>query len=91
MLSLYNSRIYHALTKNALRPATMQKGRVVLELTLSPTGELLDHQVLVSSGSPALDKIAMTSLDRAAPFPPVPREIGKQAYTLRVPFEYALK
>ena len=91
VLSLYNSRVYQALMKNALRPKTMRKGRVVLELTLAPTGELLDHHVVVSSGSATLDTTAMTSLERAAPFPPVPPEIGMQSHTLRVPFEYAVK
>ena len=91
VLSLYNSRVYQALMKNALRPKTMQKGRVVLELTLAPSGELLDHHVVVSSGSPTLDKTAMTSLERAAPFPPVPPEASNQSHTLRVPFEYAVK
>jgi protein TonB len=89
--SLYNSRIYMALMKNALHPKTAQKGRVVLELTLAPSGELLDHHVVESSGSPALDKTAMTSLERAAPYPPVPPELNKEAHTLRVPFEYAPK
>ena len=91
VLSLYNSRVYQALMKNALRPKTLEKGRVVLELTLAPSGELLDHHVVVSSGSPALDKTAMTSLERAAPFPPVPPEVSKEPHTLRVPFEYAVK
>ena len=91
VLSLYNSRVYQALMKNALRPKTMEKGRVVLELTLAPSGELLDHHVVVSSGSPALDKTAMTSLERAAPFPPVPPEVSKEPHKLRVPFDYAVK
>ncbi len=91
LLSIYNSRVYQALMKNALRPHTAQKGRVVVELTLAPSGELLDHHVVQSSGSPTLDKTAMSSLERAAPFPPVPPEAGKESHTLRVPFEYALK
>ena len=91
VLSLYNSRVYQALMTNALRPKTMQKGRVVLELTLAPTGELLDHHVVVSSGSRTLDTTAMTSLELAAPFPPFPPEVGRQSHTLRVPFEYAVK
>ena len=91
VLSIYNSRVYQALMKNALRPKSMEKGRVVLELTLSPSGELLDHHVVASSGSSTLDKTAMTSLERAAPFPPVPPEVSKQSHTLRVPFEYAVK
>ncbi len=91
VLSLYNSKVYQALMKTALRPKTMEKGRVLLELTLAPSGELLEHHVVVSSGSSTLDKTAMTSLERAAPFPPVPPEVTKQSHTLRVPFEYAVK
>ncbi len=91
VLSIYKSKVYQALMKNALRPRTAQKGRVVLELTLAPSGELIDHHVVQSSGSPALDKTAMSSLERAAPFPPVPPEAGKESHTLRVPFEYAVK
>jgi periplasmic protein TonB len=91
VLSLYNSRVYQALMKNALRPKTMEKGRVVLELTLAPSGELLGHHVVQSSGSETLDRTAMTSLERAAPFPPAPPEVSKEPHTLRVPFEYAVK
>jgi periplasmic protein TonB len=90
-VSVYNSAIYQALMRNALRPKTMEKGRVVLELTLSPSGELLKHRVVQSSGSSTLDKTAMMSLERAAPFPPVPPEAGAEPHTLRVPFEYAVK
>ena len=60
----------------------------MLELTLSPSGELIRHRVVESSGSDIFDKIAMTSLERAEPFPPVPSEAGHEPYTLRVPFEY---
>jgi len=90
-LSLYNGKVYQALMKSALRPKTMQKGRVVLELTLGPSGELLSHRIVQSSGSAALDGIAMTSLERAAPFPPIPPEASREPHTLRVPFEYAVK
>jgi periplasmic protein TonB len=90
-ISLYNSSIYQSLMRNALRPKTMEKGRVVLELTLSPAGKLIQHRVVQSSGSEALDRIAMASLERAAPFPPIPSEAGGEPHTLRVPFEYAIK
>jgi periplasmic protein TonB len=90
-ISLYNSSIYQSLMRNALRPKIMEKGRVVLELTLSPSGELIRHRVVESSGSEVLDKVAMISLERAAPFPPIPSEAGRDPYTLRVPFEYAAK
>ena len=75
-LSIYNARIYQALMRNALRPTTTARGRVVLELTLSSSGQLLAHRILESSGSETLDKTAMISLERAAPFPPLPPELG---------------
>jgi periplasmic protein TonB len=89
--SLYNSKIYQALLSHILRPKTLQKGRVLIALTLAPSGQLLAYEVVESSGSEVLDKAAMTSLERAAPFPPLPSELGANAYTLRVPFEYAAK
>ena len=91
VLSLYHNTIYQVLMRNALRPAIMARGRVVLELTLAPSGELLAHRVLESSGSETLDRSAMTSLERAAPFPPIPPELSHGAHTVRVPFEYAAK
>ncbi len=91
VLSLYNGKIYQALMRNAIRPKSMEKGRVVLELTISPSGELLGHRIVKSSGSASLDKTAMTSLESAAPFPAVPPELSKEPHTLRVPFEYAVK
>ncbi len=56
--------------RHALRPKTVEKGRVVIELTLAPSGDLLAHRVVKSSGSATLDRTAMISLERAAPFPP---------------------
>lgn len=90
-ISLYNNTIYQALMRKALRPKIVARGRVVVELTLSSSGELLAHRVVESSGSEALDRTAMTSLERAAPFPPIPPELGKDTHTLRVPFQYAVK
>ncbi len=75
----------------ALRPKVVARGRVVVELTLSSSGQLLAHRVVESSGSEALDRTAMTSLEQAAPFPPIPPELGKDIHTLRVPFQYAVK
>jgi protein TonB len=91
VLSLYNSKIYQVLMRHAVRPRSPQKGRVVIELTISPTGDLLSHRIVESSGSDTLDRTAMLSLERAAPFPAAPAELGRAPHTVRVPFEYAVK
>ncbi|MGO8777859.1 MAG: energy transducer TonB [Rhodomicrobium sp.] len=91
LFSLYNAEIYRAIMTHALRPARRQEGRVIVELTLAPSGALLDHRILKSSGSDLLDRTALASLERAAPFPPAPGEVSKGPYRLSIPFEYALK
>ena len=91
LLSLYNGQIYRTLMQHALRPKKLERGRVIVELTLAPSGALLEHRVLQSSGSDLLDRTALASLERAAPFPPAPVELSKGPYTLSIPFEYAVK
>ena len=91
VLSIYNSKVYQALMKNALRPKTTQRGRVVVELTLAPSGELLDHRVVQSSGSPTLDMTAISSLERAAPFPPVPAGSRRRMSYAARSVDYAVK
>ncbi len=91
LLSLYNSKIYQAVVRHALRPKKPQAGRVVVELTLAPSGQLLTHRVVQSSGSTLLDRTALANLEHAAPFPPAPGEWGNEPYKLTIPFEYAIK
>ncbi len=91
LISLYNTRVYQALMKHALRPKAVTRGRVIVELTLSPSGQLLAHRVVQSSGYDMLDRTALASLERAAPFPPAPPELINEPHTLRVPFDYAVK
>jgi len=60
-------------------------------LTIAPSGKLLSHEVVQSSGSDILDRAAVASLEKAAPFPPIPRDLGVSPLTLRVPFEYTTR
>jgi protein TonB len=46
-------------------------------------GSILARSVAESSGSSTLDMTAITSLERAAPFPPVPPELSKGPYASR--------
>jgi protein TonB len=63
-------------------------GDVLLQFTVAPSGKLLDHTVLQSSGSPKLDRAAITALERAAPFPPLPPELSSGPQTLTAPFRF---
>jgi periplasmic protein TonB len=65
-----------------------EKGDVLLEVTVAPSGQLLEHAVLQSSGIPRLDRAAITALERAAPFPPLPPELSSSPLTFSVPFRF---
>ncbi len=90
LFSLYNAEIYRAVMTHAVRPKKVREGRVGVELTLSPTGKLLDHRVVKSSGITLLDETAMANLERV-PFPPPPHGLDKQPYTVTFSFDYSVK
>ncbi len=90
LLSRYNDAIYRAVTLHQVQPKKLIEGRVVVELTLSPDGKLLDHRVLKSSGVRLLDETAMAHLERA-PFPPPPAGLFKEPYTVTFPIDYTIK
>ncbi len=90
--SLYYSEIAKTVIRHALRPKNVPGSRrVTVELTLNPSGELLAHRVIESSGYDFLDRSAIVSLERSAPFPRAPEELSKQLNTFIIPFDYATK
>lgn len=88
--SLYKTEIYRAITTHTLRPKKVLEGSVWVELTLSPTGKLISHRVVKSSGFELLDKTAMANLERV-PFPPPPDGFPKEPYRVTFPFDYSVK
>jgi periplasmic protein TonB len=61
-------------TRKARAPA---RGRTVVAFSIADGGALASLQVLQSSGSPALDQVALDHIRRAAPFPPPPAGAGR--------------
>ena len=47
-------------------------GNVTIAFIVSPTGALASVRISRSSGNTALDRVAVASVRRAAPFPPPP-------------------
>jgi len=89
--SLYQGEVFTALGRHKVNPRSNKTGRVIVMLTIAPSGKLLSHEVVQSSGSDILDRAAVASLEKAAPFPPIPRDLGVSPLTLRVPFEYTTR
>jgi periplasmic protein TonB len=89
--SAYQSEMYAALERYKVKPHSNRIGEVLLEITIAPSGKLISGAVLKSSGVPELDRAALDSLQRAAPFPPIPPDISAGPYTVTVPFQYSTR
>jgi protein TonB len=88
LASLYQGKIFVTLVHHRVSPHSGRAGRVVVLATIAPSGELISRNVAESSGSDILDRAALSTLDKSAPFPAIPHELGPDPMTLRVPFEY---
>ncbi len=91
LLSAYQIQLHEALERAKKHIRTTHDGDVILAITIAPSGDLISDTVLKSSGIPEADRAAVASIDRAAPFPPIPPEISKTEITLRVPFQFRVR
>jgi protein TonB len=51
----------------------------------------VSREIVTSSGHAALDEAAIATIDRSAPYPPIPEGIGKQVLELSVPFRFSIR
>ena len=85
------SALLGALEKSKISPYGHLSGTVLLGFTIAPSGQVLTREVKKSSGSKVLDDAAMAALDRAAPFPPMPRDLAHGSLELQVPFKFVTR
>lgn len=88
---LYMGEIAKKLQRNKINPRSTQQGTVLLGFTVDSRGEILTRTVIQSSGSKLLDDAAMASLERAAPFPPLPGDVSNTPLELQVPFRFVTR
>jgi protein TonB len=91
LASAYLSEVYSSLGRHKVRPQSNRTGHVLVSLTIAPSGQIVSHDIVESSGSDALDRAAIGSLEKAAPFPPLPKGLSDGPYTVIVPFEYSTR
>ncbi|WP_363315406.1 energy transducer TonB [Thermosulfurimonas sp.] len=66
------------------------QGRVGLWLTISPEGQLLSVKIFQGSGHRILDRAALKIVQRAAPFPPPPPELGPWPLKIKIFLKFYL-
>ena len=85
---IYLGQLRNLLDKSKIAPRAHQAGTVLVEFKIAPSGRLLSREIKQSSGSKLLDDAAIASLDRAAPFPPMPKSGPQEPLDVEVPFKF---
>ena len=67
-----------------------QEGTPIVEFTILQNGSVVDLKI-TSSGFRLLDREAQKIVLISAPFPPIPRSLGKDQIDLRVPINFSLQ
>jgi protein TonB len=79
------------LEQHKVNPRTGIVGTVVIRFTVDANGGIADRKVAKSSGSKVLDDAALASIEKAAPFPPIPSKLGRNQLEISVPFRFTVR
>ena len=67
-----------------------QEGTPIVEFTILQNGDVINIDI-TSSGFRLLDREAQQIVLKSAPFPPIPKSLGKNRIDLRVPINFSLQ
>jgi len=87
----YLGKLRTHLERSKVNPRTTLIGTAVVRLRVKSDGELVEHKIVKSSGSKALDNAALASIERASPFPEIPDEVGQETIVVSVPFKFSVR
>lgn len=79
-------RAARSISRSAIRKA---KNDVQVGFTVRADGSVGGIRITRSSGSPELDRAALTVVQRAAPFPPIPEGAGRSSWAFALPLGVA--
>jgi len=89
--SEYRGKLYQHLERKKVNPRSREAGTVVVRFTVDTSGQVISREVTASSGSKTLDEAAVASIDKAAPFPPMPGDIASAPMVVSVPFKFSVR
>jgi periplasmic protein TonB len=84
----YTAGLVGRLRSHTSFPAGAPSGTVVVHFSIDRSGRLLGRSLARSSGSPLLDAAALSTVDRAAPFPPFPPEMTRSRLDVTAPIGF---
>ena len=90
-LSAYRGKLYAHLERKKVNPGPRLAGTVVVRFTVAASGDVISREITASSGSRTLDDAAVASIDRAAPFPPMPSDVASGPLVVSVPFKFTVR
>ena len=91
----YGSLVKAKIASKKVYPRASKKrnetGLVLVQVTISYTGELVEVKIVKSSGLKRLDRATLKAVKRAAPFPAPTHLASGQNYVSRIPVEFLLR
>lgn len=90
-VGLYLGRINQQVQRAKVNPRSTMTGTTILKFTVGLDGKLVSKEVAQSSGFPVLDDAALTTLDRASPFPAIPPDVSRTPMTFQQPFNFVVR
>lgn len=84
----YLGKLRDLLERSKINPRSRLAGTVWVKFTIGPSGELMSREITSSSGSKVLDDAAVAALERAAPFPEMPKNVADEPLIVSVPFKF---
>jgi len=91
-VSNYPGKIVSKLRRALRYPAAARReglrGEVQVAFTVSASGGVGGVRIVRSSGSSVLDKAALETVRRAAPFPAIPADAGRSSWPFTVPLAF---
>ncbi|MEO0328258.1 MAG: energy transducer TonB [Pseudomonadota bacterium] len=91
-VSNYPGKIVRKLRRSIRYPKAAKRkkirGQVIVSFTVSRNGGVSRIRIARGSGSSILDKAALETVRRSAPFPKIPTNAGKSKWAFRVPLAF---